>query len=466
MPVFHRGYAPIIFLVGIILLLFTTGTAYAANEGATQETESEEDRIETGDPNEYNIDEIVEEVSEDTTILGIVDSVELTGRYYVKESVIHRQLTFDIGDEITQGDLDLSKRRLLQCNGLFWHAEFEVKPSEEEGHISLILTIHSRRTWHITPAQSGAGAGDRNFFGTGKGVAAAYFSVDDIKFAYIAVTDPQFLGGHQRMVYEIHLAEGDIITRTDADFSSGEEYLFEKRGGYLRYGTRWKEDVFVNAALKVEDVSTEVKWDPYPELFADNTFYLSEAWIPDGSLVTWTFSLGKGSYNSAFFPTKGYTLWFNSDHSYEFLGSDFNFSRYTFAGTRYFGIGSSKKHSLAFKGEYGFATGSDIPHYELPVVDFHIRGMGGTSDRGKSYMVYSGEYRFYLWPDILQGVVFIDTGRAWDGIEFGFGDYQTSYGVGLRYQTFEHWGFNILIRADYSLGPYDQRWYIGLGNPY
>jgi len=267
------------------------------------------------------------------------------------------------------------------------------------------------------------------------------------------------------MTFEGHLIEGNIITRTDRDFSSGEEYLYEKRGGYIRYGTKWNEDVYVGASLKFEDVSTEVKADPYPELFGDDTFYLSDAWIPDGTLVTFSLALAKGSYNSAFFPTEGYTLAFNSDHSYSFIGSDFDFSRYSLRGTKYFGIGDSNNHSLAFKGEYGFATG-DIPHYELPIVDYHIRGMPGASDRGKSYLAFSGEYRFYMWPNILQGVVFVDTGRAWDDIDFGFDDFMTTYGVGLRYQTFEHFGFNIIVRADYSLGPYDQRWYFGLGHPF
>jgi len=461
-------FGRIIFISITILIFLFALSFFAAAEGEdeTQEGTVEKERIETGDPDAFNIKEIAGETGEDTTPLGIVDSIEIDGKYWVKKTVILRQLTFDIGEEITQADLDLSKRRLLQMNGLFWYAEFNVEPSETEGHIKIKLTINSRRTWYLTPAQSGLAAGDRNFFGTGKGVSAGFFSIGDTTYAFMYYTDPQFNGGHQQMTYEGHLIEGDIVTRTDLDFSSGEEYLFEKRGGYLRYGTRWNEDIFVSAALKVENISTEVKTDPFPDKFKDDKFYLSDAWIPDGNLITWSLALGKGRYNSAFFPTEGYTLWFNSDHSYDFLGSDFNFSRYTFRATKYYGIGPSNKHSLAFKGEYSFATGANIPNYELPVVDYQIRGMGGASDRGKSYVALSGEYRFYIWPNILQGALFLDSGRAWDDVKFGFDDYETTYGVGLRYQAYEHFGFNILVRVDYSLGPYDQLWYIGLGQAY
>ncbi len=455
-------------LLPIFLVIFTVSTpaAFADEENETNAEATQEERASTGDPDQFNIGEIVGEIAGDKTPIGIVDEVDIEGNYKVKKSVIMRGLTFDIGDEITQADLDLSKKRLLQLNGLFWYAEFKVEPSEEEGHVKLILTVNSRRTYYGTPAQSGAAIGDRNFFGTGKGVGAGYFSVDDATYAFIHLTDPQWLGGRNTMMYELHLIEGDIVTRTDLDFSSGEEYLYEKRGGYLRYTTRWNEDIIVVAGLKVENVSTEVKTDPYPDKFSNDTFYLSDAWIPEGTLVTWTLGLGKGSYNSALFPTEGYTLWFNSDHSYDFLLSDFNFSRYTFRATKYYGLGKSNKQAVAFKGEYGFETGSHIPNYELHVVDFQIRGMGGASDRGKSYIAFSGEYRFYIWPDVLQGVAFVDTGRAWDDISIGFDDFETSYGVGVRYQALKHFGFNILIRADYSLGPYDNRWYLGLGQAF
>ena len=464
MPKISKPILFLILVIGTVLALIPDTPAYATENGEPSEKEMEKEVTEKGDPDEFNIEEIIGEVKEDVP-LGIVDDIEITGSYWTKNTVILRQLTFDIGDEISQADLDLSRRRLLQLNGLFWYTHFDVHPAEEEGHITLTLTINMRRTYFIHPAQSGASVGDRNFFTTGKGVAAGFYQVDDVTYAYLIYTDPQIFGGHQKMSFEGHLIEGDLITRTDNDYSSGEQYLYEKRGGYLRYSTKWNEDIHVGAMLRIEDVSTEVKLDRYSDLFEDDTFYLSGSWIPEGTLVTLSFSLAKGSYNSAFFPTKGYTLFLNSDHSYSFLGSDFDFSRYSLRATKYYGLDKRNKHSLAFKGEYGLAHG-DIPHYELPIVDFHIRGMPGASDRGKSYIAFSGEYRFYIWPDILQGVIFVDTGRAWDDINVGFDGFATTYGIGARYQTFEHWGFNILVRADYSLGPYNQGWHFGLGHPF
>ena len=106
------------------------------------------------------------------------------------------------------------------------------------------------------------------------------------------------------MTFEGHLIEGDIVTRTDLDYSTGEEYLFEKRGGYIRYGTKWKENVYVGAMLKVEDVSTEVKADSFPEHFDEDRFFISDFWIPEGTLVTLNLSVGKGKYNS----TTGYPI--------------------------------------------------------------------------------------------------------------------------------------------------------------
>jgi outer membrane protein assembly factor BamA len=463
MPYLTKPGLALILTIALVIASALAGPA-SASGGGSSEAEEAGALAQTGDPDLFNIDEIVGETAEATPI-GIVDDIEITGSYWVKDSVILRQLTFKIGDEITQADLDLSEKRLLQLNGLIWLAEFNVEPAEEEGHVILELTVRMRRTWFIYPAQSGATVGDRNFFTTGKGVTAGYYSVDDITYAYLLYTDPQFLGSHNMWSFEGHLIEGDIITRTDRDVSSGEEYLFEKRGGYFRVQTTYKENLYVGLGLKVEDIATEVKANPFPDLFEDDTFYLSDAWIPEGTLVMPSLTLAKGSYNSAFFPTEGYTLYFNTDQSYKFFGSDFDFSRYMFRATKYYGIGSKGKHAIALKGEYGFALG-DPPHYELPAVDYQIRGMGGSVDRGKSYLAMSGEYRFYIWPDILQGVIFVDSGRAWDDIDFGFSDYQSTYGIGVRYHTLEHWGFNVLIRFDYSLGPYDQRYYIGLGQAF
>ncbi len=453
-----------VFLLILALTFCLQSPAFAADEEPIEES-APAAVTETGDPDFFNIGEIVGDVDENAPV-GIVDGIEITGSYWVKDSVILRQLTFEVGDEITQANLNLSEKRLLQLNGLFWFAEFEIIPAETEGHVNLTLEVKMRRTWFIYPAQSGATVGDRNFFTTGKGVQAGYYQIDDVQYASLSYTDPQFLGGHNSWTFEGHLIEGDTITRSDLDFGSGEEYLYEKRGGYVRIATKLNERIFVGASLKVEDVVTEVKSNPFPELFVNDRFYVSGAWIPEGTLVILSISLSKGKYNSAFFPTEGYTLYFNSDHSYEFLGSDFNFSRYMLYATRYFGLDKRGRHSLAFKGEYSLATGSDIPNYELPTLDYQVRGIGGASDRGKSYIALSGEYRFYLWPDVLQGVVFVDSGRAWDNVTFNFDDYETTYGVGVRYQTFEHWGFNVLLRADYSLGPYDQRWYVGIGHAF
>jgi outer membrane protein assembly factor BamA len=463
MPCYWKPGATSILL--ILAMIFCLSIAASATDEEPVDGEDATDITETGDPDYYNIGELVGEADESTPI-GIVDNIEITGSYWVKNSVILRQLTFDIGDDITQADLNLSEKRLLQLNGLFWYGKFEVVPTDTEGHVDLVLEVKMRRTWFIYPAQSGATVGDRNFFTTGKGVQAGYYQIDDVTYAFLSYTDPQFNGGHNSWTFEGHLIEGDIITRTDRDFGAGEQYLYEKRGGYVRISTKLKEKIYIGTTLKIEDISTEVKTDPFPGLFVDDKFYLSGAWIPAGTLVTLSISLSKGKYNSAFFPTEGYTLYFNADNSYEFLGSDFNFSRFLLYGTKYFGLDNKGRHSLAFKGEYGLAAGSDIPNYELPILDYQVRGLGGATDRGKSHIALSGEYRFYMWPDILQGVVFVDSGRAWDDVTFNFDDYQTTYGVGIRYQTFEHWGFNVLFRADYSLGPYDQRWYFGIGHAF
>jgi len=133
----------------------------ADEEIESSEEEAERTVIEKGDPDIFNIEDIIDESGEDI-LLGIVDGIEITGSFWVKQTVIIRQMTFKIGEEISQSDLDLSKRRILQLNGLFWYADFEVLPAEEDGHINLKLDVNMRRTYYIHPAQSGAGAGDRN----------------------------------------------------------------------------------------------------------------------------------------------------------------------------------------------------------------------------------------------------------------------------------------------------------------
>lgn len=114
-----------------------------------------------------------------------------------------------------------------------------------------------------------------------------------------------------------------------------------------------------------------------------------------------------------------------------------------------------------FQAESG---GGEIPFYRLAMLDVNspLRGFDTGRFRDSGMVVFNVEQRFPLW-DIVDGSVFIDTGRVFNGVtDFSFKDFKYSVGAGIRVTINRYYlfrletayggeGMNVVFRVEQAL---------------
>lgn len=131
---------------------------------------------------------------------------------------------------------------------------------------------------------------------------------------------------------------------------------------------------------------------------------------------------------------KGYGWDLGVTSSIKSLGSDYNFTKYH-ASIKAF-TPTSKKGVLAGRLSYDYSS-NDLPFLEQFTVGGtdSIRGLDEDEQRGNKALLGTVEYRHSL-NDWLQGVAFVDFGRAWDDNDTNStNSFKVSPGVGLRAVT-------------------------------
>ncbi len=446
---------PFTFPAIIIFLLVAPVSAQDSESGTIRQEVATGGAVE-----EEEIEEI--ELSEDTTPIGIVDEIILTGNIVTSRGTVLRQMTFEVGDEISPYDISYCRQRLLGLNGIYWMADITYEPAEEEGHIIVTVDLKSRRTWFLSPSQAGGVIGDRNFLGSGDTVALAAYIADDDYYYSLGWTDPQFLGGHNLMYVEGHMLDTNHTIRTDNILTTGESYLVDRTGFSMTYRTRWQNTMGVGVGFKLEDVEAEKFGDPFRSFGTDDYFYFSGADITDGQVGTLNFQLSGGYMNSRFFPTDGYYWDFYNEIASSFTMSDFDFTRHTITAAKFVDI-YKERNVLCGRMMYSYLSG-DPPNYELLPFDWQVRGYTGGTHRGKSRLCFNFEYRFIAEPEIFQGVLFADFGRSWDGHEFSLDGMEWGYGAGIRLHTSTFVPYNLLLRIDYGWGKSGEEAIIGFNH--
>jgi len=131
---------------------------------------------------------------------------------------------------------------------------------------------------------------------------------------------------------------------------------------------------------------------------------------------------------------KGYGWDLGVTSSIKSLGSDYNFTKYH-ASIKAF-TPTSKKGVLAGRLSYDYSS-NDLPFLEQFTVGGtdSIRGLDEDEQRGNKALLGTVEYRHSL-NDWLQGVAFVDFGRAWDDNDTNStNSFKVSPGIGLRAVT-------------------------------
>ncbi len=138
-------------------------------------------------------------------------------------------------------------------------------------------------------------------------------------------------------------------------------------------------------------------YDRYDIVEKEDLGLLSTTDVPggDGSVVSGLGLIADlDNRDEVFFPTKGRWYKFVTFFNRPFLGSDFNFSRFSFDGSEYIPVG--KKNVLALNAYVDFLSG-DVPFQQLALIGGprKMRGYFEGRFRDKSLWMFQAEYR---WP--------------------------------------------------------------------
>lgn len=179
---------------------------------------------------------------------------------------------------------------------------------------------------------------------------------------------------------------------------------------------------------------------------------LLEMESPIGARGGRNIGLGPGiqydTRNSSIYPTEGQLLNFSVMAFGKFVGSEYNYVKYSFDYRRYFEL-LGPKNILAFQFKTDFTSGDNIPFYKL----FPLGG-GGRLRGIENRNLYRDQQSAYFQVEARQelfwrlgGVVFAGVGEVFESFQqFGFNDLRYVYGVGGRFQAIK--GEKLNIRMD------------------
>ncbi|HEX5034699.1 MAG TPA: BamA/TamA family outer membrane protein [bacterium] len=159
------------------------------------------------------------------------------------------------------------------------------------------------------------------------------------------------------------------------------------------------------------------------------------------------FQLAHDTRQPYYYPSRGgrYSLTF---HRFQLVGQGgFSFYQWDFDLEHYFTLGHPRlvlwlHNAWMFQDTTG---GDQIPFYRLALLDVHspMRGFDAGRFRDNSSVVFNVELRYPLWENV-DGTVFFDSGRVFDGIQnFSFQDFRFGGGAGVRVTVRKFYQFQV-----------------------
>ncbi|MEM1120444.1 MAG: BamA/TamA family outer membrane protein [Bacteroidota bacterium] len=167
--------------------------------------------------------------------------------------------------------------------------------------------------------------------------------------------------------------------------------------------------------------------------------------------------------NNIFFPTKGIFAEVVGFSNGSYLGSDFNFTKFTIDVSKYIGF-EDQVMALNFYSEF---TGGNAPFNQLALLGGNrkMRGYFEGQLRDNHQMVLQSEYRFPVYKKRLRGVLFGGIGQVANQLsDFGVSNLKYTYGAGLRILINEK--ERIHVRLDAGFGKETSGYYITIGEAF
>lgn len=391
---------------------------------------------------------------------GILEGFSVKGNEKTKDYVILREMRMKPGEPFNVND---ARRSVQRVNNLGYFEDVNVKlnPGTQPNSVILETSVIEQRTGTFS---IGAGysdtegvvglieLGDRNFLGRGDNAKILWEfggDADEYKNYEVSYTHPWFdskgsaiggsfydrtieyddydIGGHRRSTYDKNRKGLDIYySRPLTEYSTN--YLtFRTRNDSYDGHVSGPVDYSKPAGAEGMGQAHNDFMTKYPNYIEDNF----------GRTNSISFSHVTDTRDNVFNAMEGHRASMTMELAGGPLGGDFDFQKFTLEDRRYYRVG--RAHVIALRGMVGYAMG-DMPEsgqFSLGGTET-LRGFEDEQFQGKKMYLINAEYRFPIAKK-LQGVVFADTGNAWDGIiddgNDGFSDLNVGYGVGIRFQS-------------------------------
>ncbi len=409
---------------------------------------------------------------------GIVEDFKIKGNTKTKDYVITREMKLKKGQPFNSKDARRSMQRIYNL-GYFEDVNIKLNPGKAPNAVDVEITVVEMNTgtFGIGAGYSDADGflgmvsiGDKNFRGTGDKVNVRWeFGGDEdnnknYEFSY---TKP-WLDDKETSVglsiydmtneYADYNHTGDEIARYDKQ-RRGQELTFSRRTNneyvvnYLTLKNR--DDIYKGVADGYEDS------EQYFEVPGDLTLQEKRQKENFGTTRSIGFTRAFDSRDNVNDPHEGK----RNSYSIEWagIGGDFDFTKYSADFRYYYRMGASED-VLAVQLGVGYADGT-MPLSQRFAVggSDSLRGYKDDQFKGNSMLRGTLEYRVPLMKKV-QGVLFTDTGYAWDKNtedNFDLGLMKYSYGVGLRVNS--PLG---PLRLDYGIGEDGGRFHFSFGGQF
>ncbi len=382
-----------------------------------------------------------------------VADVIIEGNNKTQDYVIARELKIKSGDILDMNVLNQGLRRVLML-GYFDEVSRDLQDTDDPDKVNLVVTVTERKTGVFTGGAGYSSAegfigyvdvADQNFLGRGQQVNIRWEFGQKRNNYNVGFFEPYLNENGLFMGFNVYnRLSRDRIRRLDD--GTEQKYDYHRTGGDITLGQPISEYTKASLRLKIENYENTTSED---------------VTLERGNLRTLRLQTVTNTTDHPFFPTTGIKNILSAELGGYFLGGDKDFTKYQADLSKYMQVGSNGQ-TLAVRVHTGFISG-DAPDQELFFVGGSetVRGYKFGDFIGEKTITINGEYRFPI-TDIIHGVVFVDTGSAWDRSErMSLSDLHTGYGVGVRLDT----PIGVL-RLDYGIGEEGGQAYFSLGQAF
>ncbi len=385
--------------------------------------------------------------------LTYVGRVIVQGNTKTKDIVVRRELRAYPGESFSGARLKRSKERLYNL-GFFEEVRFDTEPGAEPNTRDLIVTVKEQKTGEFS-------------FGGG------YSSVDNV-LGFVQVRQrnfdwqswPGFTGAGQdfglrfelgsvRQNAELSFTEpwvfgypysfGFDVYRREFNRSGNSGYSYDQRrtGFDLRLGKEFTEYDKGLLVYRLEEVNISDVQDDASQALKDEQ--------GKNNISSLALTLTHDQRDNVYNPTKGFLVTGTGETAGGFLAGDKNFNKLYGTAATYHKNFDKNVLELKIRGGVvdAFGDSEKVPIYERyfagganTIRGYRERRIGPLDPGnnapvgGEAYWVANIEETFPIYPDLIKGAVFFDTGNVYESVEdFGVGGVFSGIGAGVRIKT-------------------------------